>query len=78
MALQSATQHVAVLEDANLIGTVWRSVWHALTGPGLSADYWGHRNVSDWQVGSRWEHRRSDGSNIADVIGAVLESTPAR
>lgn len=51
-------------------------VWHALTDADLTAEYWGHSNVSDWQVGSPWEHRRVDGSDIADVVGRVLESTP--
>jgi uncharacterized protein YndB with AHSA1/START domain/DNA-binding transcriptional ArsR family regulator len=51
-------------------------VWEALTDADLTASYWGHSNVSDWQVGSTWEHRRTDGSGIADVAGAVVESTP--
>ncbi|MFB1041805.1 SRPBCC domain-containing protein [Streptomyces chrestomyceticus] len=51
-------------------------VWHALTDPGETAAYWGHGNVSDWRPGSRWERRRTDGSGIADVEGAVLESSP--
>jgi uncharacterized protein YndB with AHSA1/START domain/DNA-binding transcriptional ArsR family regulator len=139
MARQSATQHLGVLEAANLISTVRRGreklhylnpvplwniqerwiekfecprlralsaikrraeedtmadrpsyvyvtyiessperVWEALTDPELTAQYWGHSNVSDWQVGSSWEHRRIDGSGIADVIGTVLESVPPR
>jgi uncharacterized protein YndB with AHSA1/START domain/DNA-binding transcriptional ArsR family regulator len=139
MARQSATQHLGVLEAANLITTVRRGreklhylnpvplwaiqerwiekferprlramsaikqraeestmadrpsyvyvtyiessperVWEALTDPGLTAEYWGHSNVSDWRPGSSWEHRRSDGSGIADVIGTVLESVPPR
>lgn len=53
-------------------------VWDALTDADLTAEYWGHSNVSEWQVGSRWEHRRTDGSGIADVVGTVLESTPPR
>lgn len=53
-------------------------VWEALTDAELTADYWGHSNVSDWQVGSHWEHRRVDGSGVADVIGTVLESAPPR
>lgn len=137
MARQSATQHLGVLEDANLITTVRQGraklhylnaiplwgiqerwiekfeaprlralsaikqraeeatvtdrptyvyvtyiestpdrVWEALTDPDLTAQYWGHSNVSDWQAGSRWEHRRVDGSEIADVIGSVLEADP--
>ena len=51
-------------------------VWEALTDPELTAAYWGHSNVSDWQVGSSWEHRRVDGSGLADVVGTVLESVP--
>ncbi|WP_206428451.1 ArsR/SmtB family transcription factor [Mycolicibacterium stellerae] len=51
-------------------------VWEALTDADLTADYWGHSNVSDWQPGSRWEHRRTDGSGIADVVGEVIEATP--
>jgi len=53
-------------------------VWDALTSAGLTAQYWGHSNVSDWRVGSAWEHRRIDGSEIADVVGTVLESIPPR
>ncbi|MFD1663645.1 ArsR/SmtB family transcription factor [Streptomyces caeni] len=50
------------------------AVWDALTDPDLTAAYWGHGNVSDWKPGSRWEHVRTDGSGIADVVGTVLES----
>ena len=51
-------------------------VWHALTDADLTAQFWGHSNFSDWNVGSPWEHRRTDGSGIADVVGTVLESDP--
>jgi uncharacterized protein YndB with AHSA1/START domain/DNA-binding transcriptional ArsR family regulator len=138
MARQSTTQHLAVLEAANLVSTVrqgrrklhylnpvplheiqerWidkfelprlqalstlkrraeeamtdrptfvyvtyiestpERVWHALTDADLTAAYWGHSNVSDWQVGSSWEHQRTDGTGIADVIGEVVESVAPR
>ncbi|HEY6424071.1 MAG TPA: metalloregulator ArsR/SmtB family transcription factor [Pseudonocardiaceae bacterium] len=138
MTRQSATQHLAVLEAANLVSTVWRGreklhylnpvplneiqerwidkferprlralstlkrraeedmtdkpsfvyviyiestpekVWHALTDADLTAEYWGHSNVSDWQVGSAWEHQRADGTRIADVVGTVLDSVAPR
>lgn len=139
MARQSLTQHVGLLEAANLISTVRRGreklhylnpvplheiqerwigkferprlealsalkrqaeehdmgdkptfvyvtyiestpegVWHALTDADLTAAYWGHSNVSDWTAGSGWEHRRTDGSGIADVTGTVLEAEPPR
>jgi uncharacterized protein YndB with AHSA1/START domain/DNA-binding transcriptional ArsR family regulator len=137
MARQSASQHLAVLEAANLISTSWQGrqkvhhlnpvplheiqerwidkfetprlrvlsavrhtaeeqhmttpadyvyvtyiratpeeVWQALTDADLTARYWGHRNESDWQPGSAWQHLRTDGSGIADVVGTVLDSRP--
>ena len=51
-------------------------VWPALTDADITATCWGHRNVSDWEVGSRWEHQRTDGSRIADCLGTVIESAP--
>jgi len=51
-------------------------VWQALTDADLTARYWGHANVSDWHVGSPWEHRRVDGSDAVDVVGTVLEAAP--
>lgn len=58
------------------IASTPEKVWEALTDPDLTADYWGHSNVSDWQPGSGWEHRRTDGSQRVDVVGTVLESAP--
>ena len=51
-------------------------VWEALTDADLTARYWGHANVSDWQPGSTWEHRRTDDSGIADGAGRVLAAEP--
>jgi uncharacterized protein YndB with AHSA1/START domain/DNA-binding transcriptional ArsR family regulator len=51
-------------------------VWQALTDADLTARYWGHANVSDWQPGSAWEHRRADGSGVLDVTGRVIEAQP--
>jgi uncharacterized protein YndB with AHSA1/START domain/DNA-binding transcriptional ArsR family regulator len=53
-------------------------VWEALTDADLTARYWGHSNVSSWQPGSPWEHRRTDDSGVADVAGTVLEAAPPR
>jgi uncharacterized protein YndB with AHSA1/START domain/DNA-binding transcriptional ArsR family regulator len=50
--------------------------WKALTDADLTARFWGHANVSDWQPGSTWEHRRPDGSGIVDVVGQVIRSEP--
>jgi uncharacterized protein YndB with AHSA1/START domain/DNA-binding transcriptional ArsR family regulator len=53
-------------------------VWEALTDADVTASFWGHRNESDWEVGSRWDHVRVDGSGISDVGGFVLERDPPR
>ncbi len=53
-------------------------VWDALTDADLTAAYWGHSNVSDWRQGSTWEHRRTDGSGVADVEGTVVVSERPR
>jgi uncharacterized protein YndB with AHSA1/START domain/DNA-binding transcriptional ArsR family regulator len=52
-----------------------QQVWQALTDPDVTAKYWGHRNVSDWQVGSEWKHIRV-GTDTVDVVGEVLTSEP--
>jgi uncharacterized protein YndB with AHSA1/START domain len=53
-------------------------VWAALTDADITAQYWGHSNVSEWVEGSSWEHRRIDGTDIADVVGTVVTSDPPR
>jgi len=56
-------------------------IWDAITDPKIAGQYWGggcHRNVSDWKVGSKWEHQRTDGSNVVDVVGTVTESDRPR
>ncbi|MFC5719002.1 SRPBCC family protein [Streptomyces gamaensis] len=60
------------------LGSPPETVWHALTDAEATAAYWGHSNVSDWKEGSPWEHRRTDGSGIADVVGTVVESVPPK
>jgi uncharacterized protein YndB with AHSA1/START domain/DNA-binding transcriptional ArsR family regulator len=51
-------------------------VWAALTDPDTTAAYWGHRNVSGWRPGDRWDHVRTDGSGATDGGGTVVESSP--
>jgi uncharacterized protein YndB with AHSA1/START domain/DNA-binding transcriptional ArsR family regulator len=51
-------------------------VWQALTDADLTARYWGHANVSTWQPGAPWEHRRADGTGHVDVVGRVLAAEP--
>jgi len=49
-------------------------VWNGFLEPEFTRQYWFHDNVSDWKAGSKWEHRRSDGSETVDIVGKVLES----
>lgn len=35
-------------------------------------------NVSDWKPGSRWEHQRTDGTGIVDMVDRVVENSPRR
>jgi uncharacterized protein YndB with AHSA1/START domain/DNA-binding transcriptional ArsR family regulator len=60
------------------IASTAQRVWEALLDADLTARYWGHSNVSTWEPGARWEHRRVDGSGIADVVGTVREVDPPR
>lgn len=49
-------------------------IWEYLTTPEFTRKYWMHDNVSDWKVGSRWEHRRTGDAGKLDIVGEVLES----
>lgn len=54
------------------------TVWKALLDGEFTRQYWDHENVSDWQPGSPWEHRRVDASRTVDLLGEVLEAEPPR
>lgn len=73
-AMSDRTTSVATYVYATYIRASAEQVWHALTDADLTASYWGHANVSDWQPGSAWEHRRLDGSGVADVTGEVIDA----
>ena len=51
-------------------------VFEAITKPDLARRYWGHENVSDWQVGSGWQHVRANDSRTVELVGKVVEITP--
>ena len=54
-------------------------VWDALIDGEATRQYWQHDNVSDWKPGSKWEHRRIDGSGKSDIAGTVVETArPSR
>lgn len=52
------------------------TVWDGLINKEVTQKYWGRENRSDWKVGAKWEHIRTDGSDIVDIHGQVLESNP--
>lgn len=58
------------------IAATVETVWNGLIQKEVTEKYWGRDNQSDWKVGSKWEHVRTDGSDIVDVHGQVLESDP--
>lgn len=83
-AIKNRAEEYAMTTDTTVPNYVYvtyihasaEQVWQALTDADLTARYWGHANVSDWQPGSGWEHRRADGSGAVDVTGKVLEAEP--
>ena len=67
------------------IATTPEKTWQALVDTDLTREYWrdpvagcARTNVSDWNPGSPWKHVRADGSDIVDIVGKVIESTPPR
>ena len=48
-------------------------VFKALTDREITRQYWAHENVSDWKVGSSWEHR-ANSTGRATVVGEVIEA----
>lgn len=75
-AMSQAPTSVPTYVYVTYIRASAEQVWQALTDADLTARYWGHANVSDWQPGSTWEHRRTDGSGRADVVGRVVDAEP--
>lgn len=63
------------------IATTPDKVWRALVDTDVTRQYWigshdgrARVNVSDWKVGSKWEHQRDDATHTVDVVGKVVES----
>lgn len=77
-AMSSEPRSAPTYVYATYIRASAEQVWQALTDADLTARYWGHANVSDWQPGSTWEHRRVDGSGVVEKTGRVLEAEPPR
>lgn len=67
------------------IATTPEEVWRALVDTDVTRQYWkgvpdgpARVNVSDWKVGSTWEHQRADETHVVDLVGKVVESSPPR
>lgn len=66
------------------IATTMEQAWQALIDPELMRQYWigssgpARVNISDWEIGSRWEHVRADESKQVDIAGTVVELTPPK
>ena len=67
------------------IATTPEKVWQAFVDTDVMSQYWvGPKsdcvrvNVSDWKVGSKWEHQRLDDAHTVDVCGRVVECDPPR
>jgi uncharacterized protein YndB with AHSA1/START domain len=58
------------------IATTPDKVWNALKDAELTKLYWGvHKNVSEWKVGSKFEHQDYD-TGAVRITGEVLEIDP--
>lgn len=77
MSETTSTTTVPIYVYVTYIRASVDQVWQALTDADLTAAYWAHRNVSDWETGSGWEHQRLDGSGN-DIEGRVLETDRPR
>ena len=75
-AMTNAPTSVPAYVYVTYIRASAEQVWRALTDADLTARYWGHANISDWQPGSTWEHRRVDGSGVVDAVGRVIKTEP--
>ncbi len=60
------------------IATTPEKLWRALLDSELTKQYWFHRNVSDWNVGSTWQHQDLDDATKVNIVGKVLEVVPPR
>ena len=52
------------------------NVFDALTKRDLTSLYWGHENISDWKVGSKWEHIRANDERTVELVVKVIEVSP--
>lgn len=51
-------------------------VFEAITKPDVARRYWGHENISDWKIGSKWEHIRANDERTVELVGKIIEVSP--
>ncbi|TQX85998.1 MULTISPECIES: SRPBCC family protein [Rhizobium] len=51
-------------------------VFEAITKPDVASRYWGHENISDWKIGSKWEHIRANDERSVELVGKIIEISP--
>ncbi|MBO9097603.1 SRPBCC family protein [Rhizobium sp. VS19-DR104.2] len=51
-------------------------VFEAITKPDVARRYWGHENISDWKIGSKWEHIRANDERSVELVGKIIEISP--
>lgn len=59
------------------IRTTPEKLWHAITTPEFTRQWWGEGIVSDWKKGSEWKHINQD-TKACKIGGKILESQPPK
>jgi uncharacterized protein YndB with AHSA1/START domain len=63
------------LRYVTYIAAAPEQVWDALMRPERTREFWQHENVSDWKLGSIWEHREPNGG-APFRTGLVIKHDP--
>lgn len=67
------TNHNVEFIYVTYIRSTAEKVFDAIINPEITPQYWGHKNISDWQVGSTWQHIRSNEEQTVELVGEVIE-----
>jgi len=59
------------------IAAAQQRIWDAIVNPEFTHKYWNYDNISDWKVGSKWEHREKETGKIG-LVGKVVECEPPK
>jgi len=56
------------------IAATQEKIWDAITDPNITTKYWTCENISTWQPGTKWEHRRSDKEKTLLLVGKIIDA----